>query len=376
MQLDAVGRVCRSCANRCRRPPRTPPDRPPGAPRRLRAAARGDRPGARKSCARPAPRRRLTGIELTIPPSMKCSPLIGTGRKDARDGTRGQQASASGPRSNQCSAARSIDAATHWKGSSSSSTRSTGSSATSRSRISDRDSRSVPLRASVVEPAKRAPRGASAPVRLLPQLAQAIDAGQGGIGGEEGAVDRADGGPKDDVRPDAALGQRAQHPDLVRSEEPPPPRTNASSRADDRVATSRTAPSGARPVRAPGTRPVVTGIVHCGSTRRSAVSAGLSPVSISWRRCGGCAGSSQAASASGARITGMRSCSGAIALLAAVVRIVQVRSFCSSSPYQDRPQTGDHRPGRTAPRRAAALGARSLLGQAAQYRAQDDQRAG
>ena len=40
------------------------------------------------------------------------------------------------------------------------------------------------------------------------------------VGGDEGAVDRADGRADDEVGPDPGLGQRAQHADLVRAEQP------------------------------------------------------------------------------------------------------------------------------------------------------------
>src|SRR4029077_656844 len=40
------------------------------------------------------------------------------------------------------------------------------------------------------------------------------------VGGDEGAVHRADGGADDEVGPHPGVGQRAQHADLVRAEQP------------------------------------------------------------------------------------------------------------------------------------------------------------
>jgi hypothetical protein len=40
------------------------------------------------------------------------------------------------------------------------------------------------------------------------------------VGGHERAVDRADRGAHDQIRPDARLRERAEHADLVRAEQP------------------------------------------------------------------------------------------------------------------------------------------------------------
>ena len=110
---------CRSAAPRGRRRsgggarPRTRRARPPTASAAARAAGRGARRAGRRSAARRARRARLTGMLLTMPPSMKCSPPISTGGRRPGTAAEARTASTSGPSANQCSAARSMLAATH-----------------------------------------------------------------------------------------------------------------------------------------------------------------------------------------------------------------------------------------------------------------------
>jgi len=61
----------------------------------------------------PSATARLTGMLLTIPPSMKCSPPISTGGSSPGTAAEASTASTTGPSVNQCSLAHSMLAATH-----------------------------------------------------------------------------------------------------------------------------------------------------------------------------------------------------------------------------------------------------------------------
>ena len=56
---------------------------------------------------------RLSGMLLTTPPSMKCSPSIATGASSPGTEAEAITAGTIGPSANQCSQARSMLAATH-----------------------------------------------------------------------------------------------------------------------------------------------------------------------------------------------------------------------------------------------------------------------
>ena len=122
-----------------------------------------------------------------------------------------------GPLWNQCAAARSTLAATHWNGTASSSKRRSGRCSSSSWRSGRLECRWVPERASVPSRPKSELRNAvahhlGAPHRLQP-LGRALR-----VGGHEDAVDGADRGAEHQVGADAGVGQRGQHADLVRAE--------------------------------------------------------------------------------------------------------------------------------------------------------------
>ena len=103
------------------------------------------------------------------------------------------------------------------------------------------------------EPPERGAGRALGPVRLTPQLAEALDAGQRRVRREEGAVDRADGGAEHDVRVHASLGKRAQHAHLVRTEHAPSAEDEGEVACGSICCHVRTGPAVARRARAPGT---------------------------------------------------------------------------------------------------------------------------
>ena len=197
---------------------------------------------------------RLTGIEFTMPPSMKCSPSMGTGGRMPGTAHDARTTSASGPLSNQCSAARSIDAATHWKGIDSSSTRSTGSTALSRSRISVSDCRCVPVRARVVTRRSTVPGDRSARFAVRhSSVSRSTPASVGSAAKNAPLI-----APTEVPRMTSGwtpLSARARSmPTSWAPRTPPPPRTNATSQTGRSGAMPRTARPG-RPRRAaPGTQ--------------------------------------------------------------------------------------------------------------------------
>ena len=126
--------------------------------------------------------------------------------------------SASGPLSNQCSAARSIDAATHWKGIASSSTVLTGSTAVSRSRISVSDCRCVPLRASVVTRRSTVPGDRSVRFAARQSSVRRSTPASVGSAAKNAPLIAPTEVPRITSGPDPALGQGAEHADLVCAE--------------------------------------------------------------------------------------------------------------------------------------------------------------
>jgi hypothetical protein len=70
------------------------------------------------------------------------------------------------------------------------------------------------------DPARQRARREARELRIAPQPPEHFDAVAIGLGGEERAIDGADRGPQDDVRLDRALGERAQHSNLMRAEDP------------------------------------------------------------------------------------------------------------------------------------------------------------
>ncbi len=105
---------------------------------------------------------RPTGMLCTRPPSKKCSCPTRTG--GSRPGTAADASTAGtiGPLVNQCAAACSTLAATHWNGTASSSMRSTGNSSRSILRSGSLECRCVPERASVAIRPNMEPPNASA----------------------------------------------------------------------------------------------------------------------------------------------------------------------------------------------------------------------
>ncbi len=104
---------------------------------------------------------RPTGMLCTRPPSKKCSLPTRTG--GSRPGTAAEASTAGtiGPLVNQCAAARSMLAATHWNGTARSSMRATGRSSRSSRRSGSLEWRWVPERASVVTRPNSEPPNAS-----------------------------------------------------------------------------------------------------------------------------------------------------------------------------------------------------------------------
>jgi hypothetical protein len=70
------------------------------------------------------------------------------------------------------------------------------------------------------DPTQQRTGGDPRDIRVAPEVAETPNAPGGGIGSEEGAVDRAHGSAEDDVGFDRALSKRTQHPDLVRPQDP------------------------------------------------------------------------------------------------------------------------------------------------------------
>ena len=123
---------------------------------------------------------------------------------------------------NQCSAARSTAAATHWNGTCRSSIRSTG-----RCVVEQLAQRAAPVQVRAAahrraERARRPSRRRRRRSRTARARARASRIGRldGRVGGEEGAVERADRRADDEVGHDAGLEQRPQHADLAGAEHP------------------------------------------------------------------------------------------------------------------------------------------------------------
>ena len=205
-----------------------------------------------------------------MPPSMKCSPSIADRRQDA--GHRARRKHDVGQRIRCRTSARRPARSTRPRtgtGTDSSSTRPTGSSAVRRSRISVQrlQVRAAPRERR--EPPEHRPRPsapASSPSRHSSVRRSTPDEGR--IGGEERSVDRPDRRTEHEVRLDAALGQGAEHPDLVRAED-------AASAEDERdlararwsAPCSRRAPPGAPERRRQAIGSVVAGVVDGGPDR-------------------------------------------------------------------------------------------------------------
>jgi hypothetical protein len=147
---------------------------------------------------------------LTIPPSRKCSPSSSTAGRTPGTAAEAITASTSGPAVNQCSDARSMLAATHWKGTARSSMRS-GSAA---QRVVAVKMRAGPRQR--CEPAEDRPVEDAVLIDLRPDRLKPCGGRRRRVRRGHRPVDRADGGADDQRRGDAPIEQRLQHAHLVR----------------------------------------------------------------------------------------------------------------------------------------------------------------
>lgn len=171
-----------------------------------------------KIVAAPIATARSTGMLLTSPPSKKFSPSSSTGGKSPGTAEEARTASAMEPSVNQCSAERSMLAATHWKGTASSSMRRTGRARSSACRRGSFGCAWVRVRA-------RVPSRDSIPPLKMPassaEVHSSVSLSTEAVVGSEARtapVDGADRRAEDHVGDDARLEQGPEHSDLVGAE--------------------------------------------------------------------------------------------------------------------------------------------------------------